>query len=175
MIKKIISGGQTRVDSAALDAAILAKITYGGWCPKGRINENGVISKNYDALKEISGNFKNEQENYDTRTKYNIHDSDGTLILVPSIPLPVKIKDGTLLTIQEVQRQKKTHIMIDLSKSPQENAEIIICWIKEYKINILNVAGPRESNSRGIYHLSLELLIRTFPYTANNYVYKSKF
>lgn len=109
MIKEIISGGQTGVDQAALDAAIELKISYSGKCPKGRIDENGVIPKRFSELKEIDGEFKTEKENYDARTKKNIEESDATLIIVPEIPLPSSIKDGTLLTIDEVKKQGKPY------------------------------------------------------------------
>src|SRR5262245_15492232 len=102
MLEKIVSGGQTGVDRAALDVAIELNIEYAGWCPKGRLDENGRIPSKYKNLTEIDGAFTNEKENYDTRTKKNIQDSDGTLVLVPSLPLPEGIKDGTLLTISAV-------------------------------------------------------------------------
>lgn len=161
MIELILSGGQTGVDRAALDAAIQMGIAYGGWCPQGRIDEQGIIPERYNSLKEISGNFNNEKENYDTRTKCNIRDSDATLILVPKIPLPREIKDGTLLTIEEVQKQNKSYLMIDLARALQSNVEDIIKWINQNNIIILNIAGPRESNSPGIYKLSLKLLEKT--------------
>ena len=161
MIEKIISGGQTGVTGAALDAAIHLDIAFGGWCPQGRIDEEGIIPEKYNVLQEISGNFNNEKENYDTRTKYNIRDSDATLILVPRIPLPPAIKDGTLLTIDEVQKQNKPYLMTDLSEALRNNVEHIINWINQNNIKILNVAGPRESSSPEIYQLSLKLLEKT--------------
>jgi ribosomal protein L7Ae-like RNA K-turn-binding protein len=162
VISKIISGGQTGVDRAALDVARTLNILHGGWCPKGRIDELGVIPEHYDTLIEVEGVFTSDKENYDTRTKYNIRDSDGTLIIVPEIPLPDKIKDGTVLTVQEVQRQSKPHLLISISASPEENRQAIISWINSNNIKILNIAGPRESNSVGIYQASLVLLENTF-------------
>ena len=85
MIGKIISGGQTGVDRAALDVAIDLDIQYGGWCPKGRLDENGTIPSKYKNLEELNGTFSNDKENYDTRTKKNIQNSDGTLIILPSL------------------------------------------------------------------------------------------
>lgn len=158
MIKKIISGAQTGTDLAALEAAISYGMEYGGWCPQGRINENGKIPEKYSGLTEIPGMFKSEQDNYNARTKYNIRDSDGTLILAPKIPLPLHIKDGTLLTIQEVKRQNKPYLILDLSESKEKNAEKIANWTEKNCINILNVAGPRESSSPGIYESSLHFL-----------------
>lgn len=163
MIRMIISGGQTGADLAALDAAQANNILYGGWCPKGRINEKGKIGKEYSSLREVSGDFKNDKENYDTRTRWNIKDSEATLILVPKTPLPTHIKDGTLLTIDEVKKQNKPYLVIDLSQSQQKNEEILTGWIKEQNINILNIAGPRESSSPGIYQLSRNLLDAVLP------------
>ncbi|WP_019216466.1 YpsA SLOG family protein, partial [Legionella tunisiensis] len=115
MLEKIVSGGQTGVDRAALDVAIDWNILYGGWCPKGRLDENGTIPKKYQYLKELEENYLNDKENFDARTKKNIQDSDGTLILVPSLPLPETIKDGTLLTIEIVNSSKKPSFLVDLS------------------------------------------------------------
>jgi Circularly permutated YpsA SLOG family len=162
MIEKIISGGQTGVDSAALDVALEHDVTYGGWCPKGRINEKGKIDSKYSQLREIVGNYKDEKTNYDTRTRFNIRDSDATLILAPSIPLPNHIKDGTLLTIEEAKKQKKPFLLVDLSRSIPENEKIILNWLEEKSPKILNIAGPRESSWLGIYQLSRNLLERIF-------------
>ena len=161
MITEIISGGQTRVDQAAFDAAIELTLPYFGKCPQGRIAEDGFIPQRFSSLEQISGEFRTENDSYDAITKKNIEESDGTLILVPKIPLPTNIKDGTLLTIEEVKQQKKHHLLVDLSKSQTLNASEIINWINHRGIKKLNVAGPRESNARGIYNLSLELLKAT--------------
>jgi hypothetical protein len=98
MLQKIISGAQTGVDRAALDAAISLDIEYSGWCPKGRLDETGKIPEKYSNIKEISGEFENDQQNYNARTRKNIEDSDATLVIAPEIPLLKEIKDGTLLT-----------------------------------------------------------------------------
>lgn len=174
MIEKIISGGQTGVDRAALDAAIHIDISFGGWCPRGRIDEEGIIPEKYNVLQEISGNFNNEKENYNTRTKYNIRDSDATLILVPKMPLPPEIKDGTILTIVEVQKQNKPYLIIDLSEALRNNVEHIINWINQKNIKILNVAGPRESSNPGIYQLSVKLLENILFDLKNKSTIKSK-
>ncbi len=158
MVKIIISGGQTGVDRAALDSAINLNIAYGGWCPKGRLDEMGVMPEKYNQLREVSGHFYNEKENYDARTKLNIRDSDGTLIVVPQRPLPAQIKDGTLLTIDQVKKQNKPFLIISLSESHTNNSHKITEWISLNNITTLNIAGPRESNSPGIYQLSFFLL-----------------
>lgn len=141
MIEKIISGGQTGVDRAALDVAMTCNISHGGWCPKGRLAELATTIPEKYLLKET------ESSDYSVRTKLNIQDSDGTLILVPEIP--VKVNDGTNLTIEEVKIKKKPYLIINLS-NPSDSVEIIT-WIKSNNIKILNIAGPRESQALGIY------------------------
>lgn len=147
MIEKIVSGGQTGVDQAALEVAIKLNIPLGGWCPKGRLAENGTIPVKYPLV-------ETESSDYSVRTKLNIRDSDGSLILVPKIP--IQTTDGTMLTLQEVKQQQKPHLIIDLSKKP--NVELIVHWVSENNIKILNIAGPRESQSPGINQLSAKYL-----------------
>lgn len=163
MLQKIVTGGQTGVDRAALDAAMLLGIEYGGWCPKGRLDEKGGIPGKYKELKEVLSEFANSKENYDTRTKMNIKDSDATLVLVPSMPLPKEIQDGTILTINDAKKQNKPYLIIDLSKLIQSNVDLIVDWVKENGIGILNVGGPRESTCPGIYQSSLKLLEVALP------------
>lgn len=151
MITKIISGGQTGVDQAALDMAIELAIPHGGWCPKGRLSELGTIPEKYQ-LQET------ETIEYYERTQLNIQDSDGTLIIVPE--LGMTINDGTVLTIESVQQQKKPYLLIDLSAS--QDKEIIWQWIKENQISELNIAGPRESSCPGIYQKALDWLTSVF-------------
>ncbi|HLB41921.1 MAG TPA: putative molybdenum carrier protein [Gammaproteobacteria bacterium] len=153
MLKKIISGGQTGVDQAALDVAIKLNIPHGGWCPKGRKTE---YNKPMDACYKL---HETDSDDPNVRTKLNIRDSDGTLILVPSIP--VKVSDGTIVTINEVIKKKKPHLIIDVSENNVDLPKKIIDWIKENNIKILNVAGPRESQSLGIYVKSSKLLTIT--------------
>lgn len=143
MIEKIISGGQTGVDQAALKFAIDHNIPHGGWCPKGRKAENGIIPKEF-ILRETSS------EDYSERTRLNIRDSDGTLILVPKIP--ISITDGTLLTIEEVKKIQKPFLIIDLSENDPPRDKIND-WVNENHIKTLNIAGPRESQSPGINQL----------------------
>ena len=88
MLSRIISGGQTGVDRAALDAALEYNFPCGGWCPKGRLAEDGIISQKYP-LKET------ESSEYEVRTKLNVRGSDGTLILTWGKPT-----GGTTLTVE---------------------------------------------------------------------------
>ena len=147
MIRKIISGGQTGVDQAALEVAIKLNIPHGGWCPKGRIAENGTIPRKYLVV-------ETESSDYSVRTKLNIRDSDGTLVLLPSSTK--KITNGTMLTIQEAKEKKRPLLIIDLSRNP--DIESMTKWIRTNNIEALNIAGPRESQSPGINKLSVLFL-----------------
>ncbi|KTD20966.1 Putative molybdenum carrier [Legionella lansingensis] len=158
MLKKIISGGQTGVDRAALDVAISLSLLYGGWCPKGRLDENGIIPNQYINLVEVKGDFQTEEDNYAARTKLNICDAHGTLILLPSSSIKETLQDGTLLTLKEVKRQKKSSFLIDLTTEPENILEQCRDWLKKNHIEILNVAGPRESSWPGIYQRSYSYL-----------------
>ena len=148
---KIISGGQTGVDRAALDAAITCNLGHGGWCPKGRKAEDGSLSPRY-SLKET------EDVNYASRTELNIRDSDGTLIFNPGDSL----EGGTLLTKKLANRYYKPLMIIDLNKNPDYKS--VWRWIKDNKITCLNIAGPRESKYPGIYSITREFIINWLQY-----------
>lgn len=147
MIRKIISGGQTGVDRAALDVALKWNIPIGGWCPRGRKAEDGPISQHY-SLKET------ESSDYEERTRLNIRDSDGTLIIVAKMPFCTK--NGTQFTIEEAQKIGKPLLIVNLSKPP--SFEFLHRWVQENQIEVLNIAGPRESQSPGIAHLASQFL-----------------
>lgn len=145
-VKKIISGGQTGVDRAALDVARALYIEHGGWCPRGRRAEDGVIPPEYN-LEEASS------DEYPLRTEWNVRDSDGTLILTRGRP-----QGGTALTINIARRLGKPRLVIDMEKSPTR-AEVRR-WVEAEEIRILNVAGPRESGRPGTYQEAKALLRR---------------
>ena len=145
---RIISGGQTGVDRAALDAALELNIEHGGWCPKGRLAELGsTIPGKYQLVETQSSDF-NE------RTIMNIENSDGTLIIVPRIP--VKVTDGTILTINTVKSKGVPYLIVGLTDRLHYSE--ITRWIKLNDIKTLNVAGPRESQAPGIYESSRKIL-----------------
>jgi predicted Rossmann-fold nucleotide-binding protein len=147
LIKKIISGGQTGVDRAALDAAIEAGIPHGGWVPKGRKAEDGIISIKYN-LYEI------DEGKYAARTLKNVLDSDGTLIIASGT-----MDKGTLLTRDLAIVNKKPLLTIDLHESDVlKPVERIHSWLESNNIEVLNVAGPRESKNLGVYEQALRLL-----------------
>jgi len=147
-IQRIVSGGQAGVDRAALDVALELGIPCGGWCPKGRKAEDGPIDIRYP-LKET------HSANYRIRTERNVRESDGTLIFTWREP-----KGGTGLTIKFAQKYKKPYFVIDLSVGG--NPESVQRWGEVNKINVLNIAGLRESELPGIYHQTVEFLRKLF-------------
>ncbi|OLB02616.1 MAG: hypothetical protein DMF36_08610 [Verrucomicrobia bacterium] len=131
---KIISGGQTGVDRAALDAALRHGIESGGWCPTGRLDESGRIPDRYP-VKELENGGSTK------RTLQNVKDSDGTIIIYPG-----KLSGGTEQTLHFCVEQRRPHELIDASNiSTEKAAQLIADFVCENNIEILNVAGPRQS------------------------------
>ncbi len=131
---KIVSGGQTGVDRGALDAALAAGAPCGGWCPAGRRAEDGPIASIYP-LQETSS------EEYVVRTRQNVIDSNGTLIIYFGA-----LEGGTARTLQSCHALYKPCICLDAEKHvPAEAAKLIEQFVAQHNIAILNVAGPRAS------------------------------
>jgi len=145
---KIISGGQSGVDRAALDFCLNKNINCGGWCPKGRKSEEGRIPDIYPLT-------ETKTTDYEERTRLNVMDSDGTMIIFMD-----NMDTGTILTKTLLIELKKPFLLVNLSNKIKP--ESIIKWIENNHIKILNIAGPRESNQPGIYQLTLEFLRMVF-------------
>jgi hypothetical protein len=133
---KIISGGQTGVDRAALDVAIELGIDHGGWCPAGRKAEDGQIPPHYRLT-------ETRETDYVTRTRLNVRDSDGTLILTLG-----ETSGGTLQTIRFANELWRPLLLVDLNKPV--DSSVFHDWLSTNRIKVLNIAGPRESKSAGI-------------------------
>ena len=147
MIQKIISGGQTGADRAALDFAIKHNLPYGGWVPKGRKTEDGTLPEKYHLQEMPSGS-------YSKRTEKNVLDSDGTLILSHGL-----LTGGSALTTSFADRHRKPWIHIDLEMtSYSEAVRIIQEWAVRNGIKIMNVAGARASKDPMIYQAVMDLL-----------------
>lgn len=148
-LDRIVSGGQTGVDRAALDVARELCIRRGGWCPRGRRAEDGPIPESYE-LEECPS------REYPQRTEWNVRDSDGTLVLTRGRP-----KGGTALTIRLAHKHRKPCLVLDLEEEP--SVAELRQWVEINEIRILNIAGPRESTQSGIYdqaRLTLRQLLR---------------
>jgi hypothetical protein len=135
MIRKIVSGAQTGADRAALDVARNWPIESGGWVPKGRLAEDGIVPADYPGLRET------DSAEVAVRTEANVHDSDGTLILSHG-----PLRGGSLTTLEVAHRLSKPVLHVDLAVVPFHQAIDSICgWLKKEHVVVLNVAGPRAS------------------------------
>jgi len=143
-----VSGGQTGVDRAALDVALALRVPCGGWCPKGRLAEDGPLPPRYPLQETPS-------DGYGQRTTWNVRDSDGTLILTHG-----PVTGGTAQTMDDAVRLRKPYLVVDLAQSP--DPADVRAWLAQHHIRALNVAGPRESKSPGIYREALPFLQRLF-------------
>ena len=147
MIKRILSGGQTGVDRAALDVAIKLGIAHGGWIPRGRLTESGALPQKYH-LKETSSS------QYSVRTEKNVVDANGTLIISHG-----PLTGGTEYTREMATRHRRPWLHIDLDRMAAFHAATDINrWILQNRIEILNVAGPRASEDPAIYQDTLNIL-----------------
>jgi hypothetical protein len=132
------------VDRAALDVAMQLGLPCGGWCPKGRLAEDGTIPDDYPLQETPSATHAQ-------RTEWNVRDSEGTLVLTRGRPT-----EGTAFTIAVAKRLGRPCLVLDLSEAPDQAA--VRSWISRYGIQTLNVAGPRESKCPGIYQSATKVL-----------------
>ncbi len=137
-IERIVSGGQTGVDRAALDFAIEHGIPHGGWCPRGRLAEDGAIEPDY-VLKETP------DDAYPQRTEWNVRDSDGTVIFTVSSNLT----GGSALTRELAVEHGKPCLHLSKERDAETAATKLRQFIQRHQIRTLNVAGPRLSTEPG--------------------------
>jgi hypothetical protein len=144
VVRKVVSGGQTGVDRAALEVALELGIPCGGWCPKGRLAEDGCIPSRYPLIETPSAQ-------YPQRTERNVRDSDATLVLARGTP-----GGGTAFTIRVAERLGRPHRLVDLADAL--DPEAVRLWLAVQAIATLNVGGPRESDSPGIHGEAMAFL-----------------
>ena len=148
MVEKIISGGQTGADRAGLDVGLALNIPVGGWCPQGRRAEDGPIPSRSPLV-------KTPERNYQTRTRRNVEDSDGTLILNRG-----QLDGGTALTVKLARQMGKPCLIVALEEGIEQEA--FQAWLDANQIAVLNVAGPRESKRPGVYDAACRCLASLF-------------
>lgn len=147
-LEKIVSGGQTGVDRAGLDAAMTVGIPVGGWIPKGRRTEDGPLDVCYPLMETRSPQYR-------VRTGWNVRDTDGTLILTIGVP-----EGGTAHTVQKCHHFNKPVLVVDLEAG--HDLDEMDAWIIENRIRVLNIAGPRASKQPTIYNRACSILQALF-------------
>jgi hypothetical protein len=147
-LKRIVCGGQTGVDRGALDAALAADFECGGWVPGDRMAEDGVIPERYPLIALPNGNYRQ-------RTRLNVVDSDGTVILHEG-----RLSGGTRLTRDLCALLGRPCILIGASETPDAiaAAEAVLKFIDDNNIETLNVAGPRASGWTDGYRFALTVI-----------------
>ena len=150
-VEKIISGGQTGVDRAALDYALECDIPHGGFCPKGRRALDGPLEEKYRLM-------ETRTPLYSERTEKNLLAADGTLILYDGF-----LTGGTQLTHQLCQRNAKPLFVLNWNDIPATVSREFNDWVDRFRFRTLNVAGPRDSSDHAIYKQALTILKQLQP------------
>jgi Circularly permutated YpsA SLOG family len=147
-LRKIVSGGETGVDRAALDAALTANFACGGWVTWDRMAEDGAIADRYPVVPLPKGGYRQ-------RTRLNVSDSDGTAILYNE-----SLKGGTRLTRNLCALLKRPYILINAAEMPDSIAAsaAVLKFIEDNHIGTLNVAGPRLSGWAAGHRYALEVI-----------------
>jgi hypothetical protein len=148
-LRKIISGGQTGVDRAALDVALALGVSCGGWCPKGRLAEDGPIPQHYPLQETTSSN-------YSVRTERNVQSSDATLILNVG-----ELDGGTALTADLAYKNYRPFMVINLDEST--DIQEAHAWLLQHDVSVLNIAGPRASKQQNLYEMASVYLKNLIP------------
>ena len=146
LVGKILSGGQTGVDRAALDWALDNGLPCGGWCPRGRRAEDGPLARRYPLQETPTGD-------YAQRTEWNVRDADGTLILATG-----RLEGGTRLTAAIARQQARPLWIARLDK--ELDVAGFRLWLQRENVELLNIAGPRESKARGVHRQAYQVLQR---------------
>jgi len=152
LIKKLISGGQTGADRAGLDVAIRWAFPHGGWCPKGRKAEDGIIGGHYQLLETPSASYLQ-------RTEWNVRDSDATVIFTIS----GELSGGSKRTAEFAEKHRKPWIhLAQRSSSYEDPALILQRFVVENGVQVLNLAGSRGSKEPDVWKFAYGTLQNAF-------------
>lgn len=148
MVTKIISGGQTGADRAGLDVALELGLAIGGWVPRGRRAEDGIVPLKYAGLAETTS------DSYEERTRYNVRDSDATLIFCFG-----PLAGGSALTASLARSLGRPLLVLDLEQcAAGEAVSLLRRWLDRERPGVLNVAGSRQSQAPRIASLAGRIL-----------------
>jgi hypothetical protein len=147
VLQKIISGGQTGVDRAALDFTLARGIPHGGWCPRGRLAENGTIAARYQVT-------ETPDSDYVQRTEWNVRDSEGTVIF----SIAPALADGSKQTAEFAEQYRKPCLHLSRERDGEAAAMKLRDFLAKHKIKTLNIAGPRHSTEPGVDKFTRETL-----------------
>lgn len=145
MLKKIVSGGQAGVDRGALEAAMANGVSYGGWVPRGRRAEDGVVPAIFTELRE------GQASNYLWRTEQNMIDSDATLVLSPDAP--DRLSPGSRRTVEFAHKHGRP-VRVCILTPELKALSAVAAWVHDGGFETLNIAGPRESKHPGVQALT---------------------
>jgi hypothetical protein len=147
VLERIISGGQTGADRAALDFAIARNLPHGGWCPDGRLAEDGLIPPRYQLVETPSSASIH-------RTEWNVRDSDGTVIF----SIGMALTGGSKSTGEFAVQYQKPFLHLSRERDGDSAAEKLSAFLREHRIRTLNVAGPRQSEEPDVARFATETL-----------------
>jgi hypothetical protein len=147
-LTRVIAGGQTGVDRAALDAARVSGVAIGGWCPAGRRAEDGPLDPAYPLT-------ETPEAGYEQRTAWNVRDADATLVLTWG-----PLEGGTALTVRFLEGEDRPYLLVALDEAP--DPERVRAWLRAERVAVLNVAGPRSSKAPAVYAAARAFLERVF-------------
>ncbi len=147
LFERIVSGGQSGADRAALDFAIEHGIAHGGWCPRGRKCEDGIIADCYKLNETPS-------TDYPQRTDWNVRDSDATVVF----SIAPMLTGGSKKTVGLARKHGKPVLHLSRAAGPAAPEQELIRFIQEHKIKVLNVAGPRASKEPDVYDFVTKVL-----------------
>ena len=158
MITKLISGGQTGADIAALDVALRHGFSHGGWCPKGRRSLDGPLPLRYQLTETPSAEYLQ-------RTEWNVRDTDGTVVFT----FAAVATGGSLKTIKFTKKHGKPCLHISRSGGNYVDPALLLQrFVEDNNVQMLNVAGSRESKEPGIYQWAIQILEDAF-FLADNH------